>query len=46
MIADDELVDTVAKTVHVRELGANADDVDRDRDQSGRRASSRTASSA
>jgi hypothetical protein len=24
MIADDELVDTVAKTVHVRELGANA----------------------
>jgi RND family efflux transporter MFP subunit len=24
MIADDELVDTVAKTVHVREIGANA----------------------
>jgi hypothetical protein len=24
MIADDELVDTVAKTVHVHEIGANA----------------------
>ena len=24
MIADDQLVDTVAKTVHVREIGANA----------------------
>jgi len=24
MIADDELVDTIAKTVHVHEIGANA----------------------
>ena len=34
MIADDELVDTVAKTVHVTEIGADGDDLDRHRPQS------------